>query len=35
MLLSKCALCDTKKMKFLEKQEARALLGHLTGVISK
>ena len=31
MLLSKCALCNSKKMKFVKKQEARGLLSNLTG----
>ena len=26
MLLSKCAVCDSKKLKFIKEQEASALL---------
>ena len=29
MLLSKCAVCDSKKSKFIKKQEARGLLRSL------
>ena len=32
MLLSKCAVCDTKILKFIKDQEARGLLCKLTGV---
>ena len=32
MLLSKCAVCDSKKSKFLKEQEAKGLLSNLTGV---
>ena len=32
MLLSKCAVCNTKKLKFLKEQKARKLLSNLTGV---
>ena len=32
MLLSKCAVCDSKKSNFIKKQEARGLLSKLTGV---
>ena len=32
MLLSKCAVCNSKKSKFLNKQEARGLLKNLKGV---
>ena len=31
MLLSKCAVCDSKKSKFLKEQEAKGLLGNLLG----
>ena len=31
MLLSKCAVCNSKKLKFLRDQEARELLSKLTG----
>ena len=31
MLLSKCAVCNCKKSKFLEEQEAKGLLGNLLG----
>ena len=29
MILSKCAICGSKKSKFLEKQEAKGLLSNL------
>ena len=29
MLLSKCAVCDSKKSKFIKEQEARGLLSSL------
>ena len=29
MLLSKCAICDTKKSRFITKQEAKGLLSNL------
>ena len=29
MLLSKCELCDSKKIKFIKEQEARGLLSSL------
>ena len=29
MILSKCAVCDDKKTKFLKKQEAKGLLNNL------
>ena len=29
MLLSKCAVCDSKKSKFIKQQEASGLLGSL------
>ena len=32
MLLSKCALCNSKKLKFLKEQEARGLLSSLIGI---
>ena len=32
MLLSKYAMCDSKKWKFIEEQEARRLLSKLTGI---
>ena len=32
MLLSKCAVCDSKKLKFIKKQEARGLISKLTGI---
>ena len=32
MLLSKCAVCDSEKSKFIEDQEARELLSKLTGI---
>ena len=32
MLLSKCAMCDSKKSKFIKEQEAIRLLSNLTGV---
>ena len=31
MLSSKCAVCNSKKSKFLKKQEARGLLSNLLG----
>ena len=30
MLLSKCAVCDSKKLKFIKQQEARGLLRYYT-----
>ena len=32
MLLSKCAVCNSKKLKFLTEQEARGSLSNLRGV---
>ena len=32
MLLSKCAVCDNIKMKFIKEEEARGLLSKLTGI---
>ena len=32
MLLSKCAVSDSKKSKFIKEQEARGLLSKLTGM---
>ena len=32
MLLSKCAVCDSKKSKFIKEQEARGLLSELKGI---
>ena len=29
MLLSKCAICDSKKLKFIKEQEAKGLLSGL------
>ena len=29
MILSKCAICDSKKSKFIKKQEAKGLLSNL------
>ena len=31
MLLSKCAVCNTKKSKFIKEKEAKGLLSKLTG----
>ena len=31
-LLSKCAVCDSKKLKFIKVQESRGLLGRFTGI---
>ena len=31
-LLLKCALCNSKKSKFLKEQEAKGLLSNLTGI---
>ena len=31
MLLSKCAVCNSKKSKFFKEQEARGLLDNLLG----
>ena len=31
MLLSKCAVCNSKKSKFFKDQEAKGLLGNLQG----
>ena len=32
MLLSKYAVCDSKKSKFIKKQEARGIISKLTGI---
>ena len=32
MLLSKCAVCNSKKSKFIKKQESKGLLSKLTGM---
>ena len=32
MLLSKCAVRDSKKLKFMKRQGARRLLSNLTGI---
>ena len=32
MLLSKCVLCNSKKLKFLKEQEVRGLLSNLIGI---
>ena len=32
MLLSKCAVCNIKKLKFIKEQEAKRLLSNLTGI---
>ena len=32
MLLSKCSARNSKKSKFLKEQEAKGLLGNLTGI---
>ena len=32
VLLSKCSVCNSKKLKFLKEQETRRLLSNLTGV---
>ena len=32
ILLSKCSVCNSKKSKFLKKQEARGLLSNLFGM---
>ena len=32
MLLSKCAVCGSKKSKFLKEQEAKGLSSNLTGI---
>ena len=32
MLLSKCAVCNSKSLKFLKEQEAKGLLRNLTGI---
>ena len=29
MILSKCALCDSKKLKFIKEQQAKGLLSNL------
>ena len=29
MALSKCAICDSKKLRFIKKQEAKGLLSNL------
>ena len=29
MILSKCAICDSKKSKFIKEQQAKGLLGNL------
>ena len=31
-LLSKCAVCDSKKSKFIKEQESRGLLGRFTDI---
>ena len=31
MLLSKCAVCNSKKSKFIKEQKAKGLLGNLLG----
>ena len=31
-LLSTCAVCDSKKSKFIKEQESRGLLGRFTGI---
>ena len=30
MILSKCAICDSKKFKFIEKQEAKGILSKIS-----
>ena len=32
MLLSKCAVCDSKKSKFYKEQETKGMLSKLTGI---
>ena len=32
MLLSKCAVCDSEKSKFIKDQKARRLLSKFTGI---
>ena len=32
MLLSKCAVCNSKKLKFIKEQTAKGLLSKLTGI---
>ena len=32
MLLSKCAACNSKRLKFIKEQEARGLLSNFTGL---
>ena len=32
MLLSKCAVCDSKKSRFIKEQEVSGLLRKLTGI---
>ena len=32
MLLSKCAVCDSKKSKFYKEQETKGILSNLTGI---
>ena len=32
MLLSKCAACHSKNLKFLKEEESRRLLNNLTGI---
>ena len=32
MLLSKCAVCNSKKLKFIKEQEAKRLLSNFTGI---
>ena len=32
MFLSKCAVCDNEKSKFIKQREAKELLGKLTGI---
>ena len=32
MLLSKCAVCNSKKLKFFKEQETKGFLSNLTGI---
>ena len=32
MLLSKCTVCNSKKLKFINEQEAKGLLSNFTGI---
>ena len=32
MFLSKCTVCNSKKLKFIKEQKARGLLSNLTGI---